>query len=86
MMLFFGMSINRSSATNKIPGLLLSVSTLIVFVSHGIVNWVYGIDLFFGMLAGGYLGAHTALKKGDAWVKAVFVVVVVVSAVKLVLG
>jgi uncharacterized membrane protein YfcA len=86
MMFSFGMTINRASATNKIPGLFLGLSSLFMFIAHDIVNWTYGIDMFFGMLVGGYLGAHTALRKGNAWVKALFAVIVVLSVVKLLLG
>jgi uncharacterized membrane protein YfcA len=86
MMFFFGMTINRANATSKIPGLFLGLSTLFVFATHGIVNWAYGIAVFFGMLIGGYLGAHTALRKGNAWVKGLFAVIVLLSAVKMILG
>lgn len=85
IMFFFGTTINSANATSKIPGLLLSLSTLLIFSAHGIVNWTYGITMFFGMLIGGYLGAHTALKKGNAWVKWLFVGVVLLSAAKLIL-
>lgn len=85
MMFFFGMTINRANATIKLPGLLLGISTLLIFAVHGIVNWTYGITLFFGMLIGGYLGAHTALSKGNAWVKVLFAVVVLLTAVKMIL-
>lgn len=84
-MYFFGMTINSANATSKIPGLLLSLSTLLIFSTHGIVNWVYGITMFIGMLVGGYLGAHTALKKGNAWVRWLFVGIVLLSAAKLIL-
>jgi uncharacterized membrane protein YfcA len=86
MMFFFGMTMNRANATTKIPGFLLGLVSLCVFTTHEIVNWVYGIDLFFGMVVGGYLGAHTALKKGNAWVKVLFAIIVVLSAVKLLWG
>jgi len=79
------MTINRANATIKLPGLLLGISTLLIFAVHGIVNWTYGITLFFGMLIGGYLGAHTALSKGNAWVKVLFAVVVLLTAVKMIL-
>lgn len=85
MMVFFGMTINSANATVKLPGLLLGISTLLIFASHGIVNWAYGISLFSGMLVGGYLGAHTALRKGNAWVKVLFAVVVFLSAVIMIL-
>ncbi len=83
MMIFFGMTLNRANATIKLPGLLLGISTLLIFAVHGIVNWAYGMVLFLGMLIGGYLGAHTALRKGNAWVKALFVIVVLLSVVKM---
>ena len=85
MMFFFGMTINKANATSKIPGLLLGLSTLFIFAAHGIVNWAYGIAIFLGMLIGGYLGAHTALRKGNAWVKGLFAVIVLLSAVKIIL-
>lgn len=82
---FFGTTINSANATSKIPGLLLSLSTLLIFSAHGIVNWTYGITLFFGMLFGGYLGVHTALSKGNALVKWLFAGVALLSAAKMAL-
>lgn len=86
MMIFFGMTINQASATHKIPGFVVSFGSLIVFIAHGIVNWPLGIAMFLGMLTGGYIGAHTALKKGNAWVKMLFAIMVIVSALKLLFG
>jgi uncharacterized membrane protein YfcA len=37
------------------------------------------------MVVGGYLGAHTAIKQGDRWVKVAFALVVVASGLKLLL-
>jgi len=85
MMFFFGMTLNAANATSKIPGLLLGFSTLLIFAANGLVNWVYGIVMFFGMLLGGYLGAHAALKKGNTWVKGLYAVVVLLSAAKMIL-
>jgi len=41
--------------------------------------------LLLGMLIGSYLGVHTAIKKGNAWVKPLFAVVTVLSTVKMIL-
>jgi uncharacterized membrane protein YfcA len=84
LVFFFGTTFNGANATSKIPGLLLGLSTLLIFSAHGIVDWTYGITMFVGMLIGGYLGAHTALRKGNAWVKWLFVGVVLISAAKMV--
>lgn len=83
LMFFFGFPINNASATQRIPGMCLSIISLYIFIGNGMVEWGYGIALFFGMLFGGYLGAHTALKKGNAWVKMLFAVVVIASAIAL---
>lgn len=85
LMIFFGLTILEANATNHIPWLLLSAFSLIIFCINGIVNYEMGTALFLGMLIGGYLGTHTALKNGDQWVKVVFGIVVVVSGIKLLL-
>ncbi len=83
LMFFFGFTIIEANATDIIPWFLLSIVALIVFAFKGIVDYGSGIALFLGMLIGGYLGAHTAIKKGNEWVKIIFIVVVVLSSIKL---
>ena len=86
LMFFFGFTINQSSATQKIPGLVATLTALTIFILHGLVNWHFGLVLFAGMVIGGYLGAHLALKMGNAWVKVVFVIMVLVLTLRLMLG
>jgi len=38
------------------------------------------------MLIGGYLGAHIAIKKGNKWVKIFFGIIILISAIKILLG
>lgn len=83
LMIFFGFRIIESNATGIIPWLVMTLSSLAIFMMNGIVNYSVGLVMFVGMLIGGYLGAHTAIKKGDKWVKSLFVVVVLASAIKL---
>lgn len=80
---FFGFTMIQASATNKIPWFLLGVISLVVFALHGIIDYVYGVALLLGMFVGGYLGARTAIKKGNEWVKMLFVVIVVISSLKM---
>jgi len=81
--ILFGLTIIEANATDIIPWFFMSLFALIIFMMNGIVNYQYGIVLFFGMILGSYIGAHTAVKKGNKWVKLVFAVVVIASAVKL---
>ncbi|MFC1651762.1 sulfite exporter TauE/SafE family protein [Patescibacteria group bacterium] len=84
LMIFFGFTIIESIATSKIPGIILSIVSLTILASNGIINYFYGAILLVGMLIGGYLGARIAIKKGDRWVKMAFGVIIVISAIKLV--
>lgn len=83
LMFFMGFTIIQANATDIIPWFLLSLSTLIFFMFQGVVDYYNGIALFFGMLIGSYFGAHTAIKKGNKWVRIVFALVVVASGLKI---
>lgn len=80
---FFGFTIIEANATGIIPWFALSLSSLIIFARNGIIDYRNGIVLFVGMAVGGYLGAHTAIKKGDLWIKRLFILVVIISSIKL---
>lgn len=83
MTMFFDFTIIESNATTAIPWLILSLTSLIIFTQNNIVNYINGITLLLGMMIGGYLGAHFQVKIGETWVRRIFVVVVIVSACKL---
>ncbi len=80
---FFGFTMLEVLATNIIPWFVLSISSLVIFAFNGIIDYKLGIVLLVGMTAGGYIGAHVALKKGDVWIKRLFVLFVVVLGIKL---
>lgn len=80
---FFGFTFIEANATNVIPWFLLSVFSLAIYTHGGIVDYKTGIILLLGMTIGGYLGAHIALRKGDIWVKRLFLLVVIASSIRL---
>lgn len=80
---FFGFTVIESGATGIIPWFFLSITSLIVFIRGGIVDWHNGIVLLIGMAFGGFIGAHIAVTKGEAWIKKLFVLIVIISALKL---
>ncbi|MDD2646856.1 MAG: sulfite exporter TauE/SafE family protein [Patescibacteria group bacterium] len=86
VILFFGLSIIKANATELFSYSAFSLSAVIIFIFNKIIDYRVGVVLFLGMLIGGYIGAHTAIKKGNKWVKAVFSIVVVASAVKILLS
>lgn len=82
---FLGFTMIEVLATGTVPWLVLSVSSLMIFALNGLVDYRIGIVLLAGMTIGGYIGAHLALKKGNLWIKRLFVLFVIMLAAKLLL-
>jgi len=80
---FFGMTFLEAAGTAKIAVVCLSLVASFVYISAGVVDWTYTVVLILGGGTGSFLGAHYGLKKGDAWVRKLFMVVVLASALKL---
>ena len=73
----------EAAGTSKIAVVCLSLVASFVYISAGVVDWTYTVVLILGGSTGSFLGAHYGLKKGDEWVRKLFMVVVLVSAVRL---
>ena len=73
----------EASAKAKIANLVTNLSAIAVFAAHGSVLWALGLAMGAANLVGGFLGARTALKQGNGFVRKVFLVVVAALVVKL---
>jgi uncharacterized membrane protein YfcA len=83
LIFFFGMTYVEANATSRVPWLVHLIVSLIILIPAGLVSFVYGTAMLLGRFIGGYLGVHIALKKGENFVRIVFAIIVVVSALKL---
>lgn len=83
---FYGMTVIEANANAKLISLGGAVSPILIFLHAGIINFNAGIPLMVGSAVGGYIGAHTAIKKGDAKVKMIFTIIVLISGTKLILS
>jgi hypothetical protein len=83
LMFCFGLTILESTATKIIPWFFLSISSLMIFANKGITNYKMGVVMMAGMTIGAYLGARVALRKGNLWVKRMFIFFVIISVIKL---
>ena len=70
-----GYAFLEASAKAKIANFATNLGALAVFVPGGHVMWKIGIVMAAANLAGGYTGARTAVARGSAFVRVVFVVV-----------
>ncbi len=80
---FFGFNFLEANATNRIPWLAISITAFVVFAFHNLVSYLFALVLAAGMFIGGYFGTWTAIHKGNVWIKTVFALLVIFSAVKL---
>lgn len=78
-----GLDFLRASATAKIGNVATNVGALLVFVPQGAPLWRLGLLMGAGNVVGGFLGARTALARGNAFVRVVFLVVATALIVRL---
>ncbi len=78
----FGYSYINSNATYSILWLIIAVFSSILFAFEGIINYQYALVVFVGSVIGGHLGASTAIKKGEKFVRVLFFLLIIVFTIK----
>ncbi|UKA76844.1 sulfite exporter TauE/SafE family protein [Arthrobacter sp. FW306-07-I] len=78
-----GYAFLEASAKAKIVNMSTNAGALLFFLPHGSILWGIGLLLGGANMAGGYLGARTAVKQGSKFVRVVFLAVVAALIVKL---
>jgi len=73
----------EASAKAKIANLVTNLSAIIVFALHDSVLWALGLSMGAANLVGGLLGARTALRRGNSFVRRVFLIVLAGLILKL---
>ena len=71
-----GYAFLEASAKAKIANFATNLAALVVFIPHGAVMWPIGVVMGLANIAGGYIGARTAVSRGTGFVRIVFIVVV----------
>jgi uncharacterized membrane protein YfcA len=78
-----GYAFLEASAKAKIVNMATNAGALLFFLPHGAILWGVGLLLGLANMAGGYLGARTAVKQGSRFIRVVFLLVVGALIVKL---
>ncbi|RZS86959.1 hypothetical protein EV189_2378 [Motilibacter rhizosphaerae] len=79
-----GYSFLQASAKARIVNLATNAGALVVFVAHGAPDYPLGALMAVSNIAGGRLGAVTAISRGTRFVRVVFLAVVVLLVASLV--
>lgn len=81
--LLTGFSLVRINGLKVFITAVYTVSSLLVFILSGKVDWVYGLGLAAGSSVGAYLGSIFSARKGEKWIKVFLVLTVAGMAAKL---
>jgi len=80
-----GDGLARASASAKVVNFASNLAALALFAWRGVVIWPVALPMAAGQLCGGWIGAHLAVRRGDALVRRVAVLSALALAVKLAL-
>ncbi len=78
-----GDGLAHASASAKVVNFASNLAALVLFAARGMVAWRLAIPMAAAQLAGGWLGAHLAVRRGDALVRRAVVAVALAAAAKL---
>jgi uncharacterized membrane protein YfcA len=78
-----GDGLARASAEAKVVNFASNVAALALFAARGVVIWKIALPMAAGQLLGGFVGAHLAIRRGDALVRRAVVLVALALAAKL---
>ncbi len=79
----YGYTILQGKAVSRIAHILADVASVAIFAAAAYIDYRIAAFLFVGMLLGGYVGTSVAITKGNAWIKPLLGVVIVVTAIKM---
>jgi uncharacterized membrane protein YfcA len=79
----FDLPLRRASADAKPVNFASNLAALALFSARGAVLWEVALPMAAAQFAGGWLGAHLALRGGDRLVRAVVLLVVLALVSKL---
>ena len=71
-----GLDFLKSSAVSKSANVAADLSSWTVLAIGGYVLWTLALPLILGNMIGSYLGSHLAIRRGQGFVRAVFLVIV----------
>lgn len=82
-MALYRLNILLASGVAKAMNFTSNFTSLITFAILGHIDWVLGLTMGICLMAGAFVGAHSAIRFGAKFIRPIFVSVVSILAVKL---
>ena len=73
-----------SNGIKNLIGLLVTLAATVIFAVHGLIDWLPGLIMAVGNVAGGVVGAKLAIKKGNRMIFGFLLVVMIATGCKLI--
>ena len=80
---FNKMDLIRTNATKVLVAGIYTIGAIVMFLVNDLINWKIGLLLAFGNMVGGWISARLSVKKGEGFVKAGMMVMVIIMSIKL---
>ncbi|MBI2634754.1 sulfite exporter TauE/SafE family protein [Candidatus Peregrinibacteria bacterium] len=79
-----GLNFVKSAAVSRVVGLIMSAVATAVFAFNGLINYPYALAIGLGLAIGGWIGAGIGVKKGNSYIRVLFIIILLATIVKLV--
>lgn len=73
----------RATANTKVLNWASNLAALAYFLIGGSIRFDLGVPMLIANIAGGYLGAHTAIARGSAFIKWIYLLMAALTSLKL---
>lgn len=83
--LITGLSLVKINSIKVFVVGVYTISSLLVFIFSGNINYIYGFILAIGNGFGAWLGSTFAIKKGDKWIRIILIITLIIMAINLML-
>ncbi|NIO48721.1 MAG: TSUP family transporter [Candidatus Aminicenantes bacterium] len=83
LILIFGLNFLQVAFISKIFNIFSSLVACVFFYYHDLIDFSVGLPLAFSMSLGAFLGTKLALAKGNIWIRNLFIIAVILLAIKL---
>lgn len=81
--LSMGFDFVTAAGNSRVINTMSNLGALTMFLIHGNVLFTYGLVLAAGMAVGGYFGSRTAIAKGNAFVRILFIAITTALLLKV---
>ncbi len=83
--LVLGLNYLQAAAATRLTYFFGAIVASTIFISQGLVEYIYAIPLAAGWIIGGWLGTGYAVKKGERWLKIILIIIISITIIKQVI-